>query len=182
MLTSSQLQTLKTDLAANTNTVTIGGSPVAINAITGALRTADNADAVARWYNGLASPEFVLWKFSVSLEDVGDAINGQNVADMTAANADRLSVFFNIMPGGVKPFRADHRAFFNDVFSGAAGTETRATLDGTNPQNPGLWRRIANRIEKLLSTGTGSYADPATIPDESITIVYQDVQAAWNLP
>lgn len=67
-----------------------------------------------------------------------------------------------------------NRAFFDDVFSGAGGTNTRAALLV-------LWKRLATRIEKLFATGTGSDAVPATLVFEGEVSV-QDIIEARNLP
>jgi hypothetical protein len=44
-----------------------------------------------------------------------------------------------------------------------------------------LWKRPALLGEKILATGTGSDASPATLGYEG-NISYQDVQAARSLP
>lgn len=151
-LSAAQLQTLHDDIVTNTHW---GEDPADLSR--------DANQRIADVYNAVASPDFIVWKNLVSLDEVGASINGQNVADVTAANADRLAVFFQIMPGGVKPFRADHRAFFDDVFSGAPGTETLAALNGNGTADDGLWRRLATLGEKLFATGTGDNATPATL-------------------
>jgi hypothetical protein len=70
----------------------------------------------------------------------------------------------------VNPSIASNRAFFDDVFSGAGGTNTRAALLA-------LWKRLATRGEKLYATGTGSDASPATLVVEG-AISARDVEEA----
>jgi hypothetical protein len=68
---------------------------------------------------------------------------------------------------------ADIRAMFNDIWSGAGGTSTRASLLV-------LWKRPAKLGEKIYATGTGSDASPATLVVEG-NISYQDVKLARAL-
>jgi hypothetical protein len=73
---------------------------------------------------------------------------------------------------GVNPSLPDCRQFFDDIFSGAGGTNTRANLLA-------LWKRLATRAEKLYATGTGSDPSPAVMVVEG-AISYQDVMIARN--
>ena len=152
-LTAAQLLMLKNDILANTNTVSVGGQSVQIKD-TG--NNGDHNQAVAGWYNGLASPPWTVWKILVSITEVGRKFNGAELAGLTTANVQRLTCIALFSSGGVNPSLPDQRAFFDDVFSGAGGNITRPALLA-------LWKRLANRIEKLLSTGTGSDPMPATI-------------------
>lgn len=145
-LTDAQKATLKTDILANT-------APVVVQA------RIDGANGViAGWYSDNATPDFWVWQSTRSLEEVGRSLDGSDLGNITPANAERVGIFFTTQPGGVVPARADHRAFFDDVFSGANGATTRVNLDA-------LWRRLANRLEELFATGpgAGTNADPATL-------------------
>ena len=73
-----------------------------------------------------------------------------------------------LSPSGVNPSLAERRAFFDEVFSVAAGATTRAQLLA-------LWKRPATRTEKIFATGTGSDASPATLTFEG-SISGTDVQ------
>lgn len=172
-LTAAQLQTLKADLAANTATVVVAGNTVAINSLdTLAERNTDSADAVAQWYNGTASPSFTVWKKLATLNQIGDAINATELAGLTSLNISRLEAIATYSPAGVNPSLADRRQAFDDIFSGAGGTNTRASLLA-------LWKRLANRAEKLFATGTGSDASPATLSFEG-ALTFQNVLDAWT--
>jgi hypothetical protein len=87
-------------------------------------------------------------------------------------NHVRLQTLAIYLAGGVAPFLASIRAFFDDIFSGAGGTNTRAALLV-------LWKRLASRVEQLFATGTGSDAVPATLGFEG-PISVNDVEAARN--
>jgi hypothetical protein len=121
-----------------------------------------------------ATPAFTVWKTMVSIGQVGRAFNGTELAGLTTANLSRLQTIGFYLSGGVNPSLADSRAFFDDVFSGAGGTITRANLLT-------LWKRLANRAERLYATGTGSDGSPATLVFEGVPTL-TEIQAARNLP
>jgi hypothetical protein len=113
-----------------------------------------------------------VWKSNVTINEVGKKFNGAELAGLTTGNQSRLQTIAQYMAGGVNPSLLDNRQFFDDVFSGAGGTNTRAALLI-------LWKRLANRSEKLFSTGTGSDATPATMTVEG-NLSYSDVQQAMG--
>ena len=160
-LTPAQLATLKAAIVADP---TLNSQPM----------NSDGSDTIAKALNATASPNFVVWKTSVSIVDIGRKINGAELGGLTTANHTRLQTVIQISGGSINPSLADQRAFFDDVFSGAGGTTTRANLLV-------LWKRLANRFEKIFATGTGSDASPATLVIEG-TVSYQDVDAARALP
>jgi hypothetical protein len=160
MLTLSQLQAIKAAIAADT-------------ALSSQPMTPDGAFAIAEALNQLAVPDFIVWRSKVSNGEVGKAFVASSLSAMTSANNDRLVSFVLWNPDGVEPQRADHRVFFDDVFSPASGAPTRTALAA-------LWRRRARRVEKLFAVGTGSDGAPATLGFEG-TINYQDVEAARAL-
>lgn len=160
-LTSAQLATLKADIQADS---TLNAKP----------NNPDGNTDIANAYNANASPLFTVWKTNVTITRVGDAFNGTELAGLTTANQTRLQTIAQFSPMGVNPSLADRRQFFDDVFSGAGGTTTRANLLA-------LWKRLARRGEKLFATGTGSDASPATLTFEGV-LTYQDVSQARELP
>lgn len=144
-LTQQQLTALKTDILAQGSLAT-------------AVSTRDG-EAIAAFYKTQASPAFTVWKTQVSIGEVGKSFNGAELAGLTTANLTRLQTIAMYLAAGVNPSIAGNRQFFDDVFSGAGGTNTRAALLV-------LWKRLANRAEKLFATGTGSDAVPATMAFE----------------
>lgn len=159
MLTPAQKTTLKADIIANPD---LNSKP----------NNTDGAFDIAALYNLNATPSFTVWKTNVSIDDVGKKLNGTELAGLTTANNTRLQTIAIFLAGGVNPAVPDNRQFFDDVFSGAGGTNTRANLLV-------LWKRLASRVEKLYATGTGSDASPATMTFEG-PISYQDVDQARN--
>lgn len=132
----------------------------------------DGAFEIARLYNLNASPAYTVWKTNVTINEVGKKFNGTELAGLTANNATRLQTIALYLAGGVNPSLPDNRQFFDDVFSGAGGANTRANLLA-------LWKRLASRVDKLYATGPGTDAAPATLTFEG-PVSYQDVDAARN--
>jgi hypothetical protein len=151
-LTPAQLTTLKADIAANSD---LNSQP----------NNSDGNLAIANLYNLNASPNFTVWKAS---------FNAAELAGLSTLNNTRLQSLAMYLAAGVNASRADTRAFFDDIFSGAGGVNTRAALLI-------LWKRLAKRGEKLFATGTGSDASPATLVHEG-NITPTDVQMARDLP
>jgi hypothetical protein len=159
-MTPAQLQTLKTAINADP-------------ALSSQPMNSDGDDAIAKAFNLLASPNFTVWKTNVPIVQVGSKFNGTELAGMTTGNQTRLQTIAQYLADGVNPSLIDVRQMFDDIFSGAGGTNTRANLLA-------LWKRLSTRGEKLYATGTGSDAVPATLTYEG-AISYQDVGLARAL-
>lgn len=160
LLTSAQLVTLKADILADP---VLNSFPM----------TPDGAVDIALAYNQFAVPDFWVFRTNVPIKEVGDAFNGTELAGLTTANNERLQTVA-LYSTVINASLANRRQFFNDIFSGAGGTNTRANLEV-------LWRRKARRIEKLFATGTGSTASPATLVFEG-SVTHTQVQQARELP
>jgi len=158
MLTTTQYQTLKTYIAS-------------VPAYSSLQQNSDSADFIAKDMNKDVSPAYIVWKTNVPKNEVGKAFVASALAAITSGNNDKLANFA-AWNETVNPSRLDQRAFFDDIFSVAAGASTRAALLV-------LWKRAANATEKLFATGTGTDASPATMVFEG-TLSYQDVEQAWN--
>lgn len=184
-LTPAQLQTLKTSLAGNINTVLINGVTTAINVVP---HGAQNAQTVADWYNLTSAPNFWAWKGISPPNETGMAIKMSDVGNLTTANSTRLQVSFQIRPNGFNPANQDDRALFGGLFSVAGAAGTRANLLAA-------WQRLATNAEKLFVTGTGTQATGDINSDGSITagspatlgfdgaavggLSAQDIENAW---
>ena len=158
-LTTAQLQTIKTDIANNGD----------LNAFP---NTPDGNQSIADLYNLTFSPTFTVWKTMVKIGEIGNAFDSAELGGLTTANQSRLQTMAMYLAAGVNPSIAANRAFFDDVFSGAGGQNTRASLAI-------LWKRAARRIEKLFATGTGTSVSPATLVVEG-KITSTDVLNARN--
>lgn len=143
-LTAGQVATLRTNILADGVLSPLCGAPVG-----------DAPSTIAVAYNVAKSPVFVVWKSNVTVRETGLAFNGAEWAGMTGANHTRLQTVAQYLTS-YNPSGADVRAMFNDIWSGAGGALTRASLLA-------LWKRNATRGEALFATGTGSDAVPAAL-------------------
>ena len=128
---------------------------------------ANDFQSVADTLSAPAVPAFIVWKTSVSIPQVGDAINSAELGGLSTLNSTRLQTIATFHPSGFNPSISNVRAFFDDIFSGAGGVNTRAALLA-------LWKRSALLAEKILkASGTGSDASPATLGYEGGITVFQ---------
>lgn len=118
----------------------------------------------------LAAPAFVVWRTNVPIGEVGRSFHATELAGLSSLNTQRLQNLAAWLSNGVNPSLASVRQFFDEIFSGAGGTNTRAALLA-------LWKRPSTLIEKILATGTGSDAAPATMGFEG-TITATEVADA----
>lgn len=160
-LTPAQLTTFKADLDANTNQVIIDALAIG------------NNNGIVDWYNLDASPAFTVYKNLVPLDEVSNAIELDDVANITSADSDRLIKFYALRPEGVFANKASDRVGFDDVFSAAAGDDSQQALIA-------LWKKLATNIEKLFAAGTGTDGDPAVMGFEG-PVSLQDVRDAIAL-
>lgn len=161
MLNEQQLAVLKADILAD---------PILSQwAATGYM-----ASEIAAAYNVAAAPEWVVWKSNVLVDEI--MRNG-----MDWARVDNLSVgkarIWDWM-GRLGTFDASKpniRAGIDATWVGTAADLAVRAMVYTHCKRP------AKRAEKLLSTGTGTTATPATMGFEG-NLTYQDVEAALALP
>lgn len=159
-LTAAQLVTLKAAILASTDPVVIAARAIRDD---NSIRERFNVDST-----------FVVWKTSVTAAAVGKAMVSTEVGGLTTANTNRLMVMEAYSGGTFDPQRADTRAGFDAVFSGAGGVGTRAALLA-------LYKRFATVCERVFATGTGSDAVPGLLVVEG-QISTDEVSAAMNLP
>jgi hypothetical protein len=170
-VTPAQLTTLKADIAANPNPT---GQPGSIYATVAVNLTPNNSDgnaAIAFWYDQATNPVKVVWRNAIPVYQVGNSMLSADVANLTATNLTRLQTLAQYAAQGFTG-SVDTESGFNDVFSAAGASGTRALLHA-------VWRRTALRIEALFATGTGTDAAPATLVFEG-QISGGDVNTARN--
>jgi hypothetical protein len=158
-LTTAQKTTLKNDIAAD---------PV----LSLLPNSGDGPYTIAAAYNLPATPAYVVYRTNVGIRETGEAFNGADWAGMTSGNHTRLQTVAQWLTGGYNAAKADIRAMFNDIWSGAGGTTTRANLAA-------LWIRSATRVEKLFATGAGTTVSPSVMGFEG-PLTWQDVTDARN--
>lgn len=158
-LTAAQLTTLRNDINANVTAIPAAlvdcGGYVGVQ-VKNVPNNTDGNICLARFYNQDSSPAFIVWKTSVPLVTVGQTFNATELAGLTSLNTQRLQNLAAWLTTGVNPALTSVRQFFDDIFSGAGGTNTRAALLA-------LWKRTSTRAERLYATGTGSDASPGQL-------------------
>jgi hypothetical protein len=131
----------------------------------------DGQFAVAAAYNLSASPAFTVWRTSVGPQEWRTAIiGGGGATQLDALTASKRDSLLWAVGDTLNPSVAAIRAALDD-FCGSQNTLKAAILAAE--------KRTATRLEKLLATGTGSDASPATMGFEG-TISYPDVPNWWN--
>lgn len=161
MLTTQQKQTLKTWLLANA----------------GAMNDQQAAAAL----NAQASPAFWVWKSSVGQSEITGSISVDGTAFTWVGNgfitrsAGEQAAWGQIFDaeGNVNPSETNVRQAFSDIFSGTGNALANLT------HLLAVSRRTSTLAEKLLATGTGSTASPATMGYEG-SVSAQDVVDSLN--
>ncbi|TFH47917.1 MAG: hypothetical protein E4H01_07355 [Lysobacterales bacterium] len=162
-LTPAQLITLKADILADP---TLSALP----------NNSDSSFEIARVYNLAATPEFILWRKSVGISEVGRAMRNSDIANLTTANNARLQTLSMYSGDIFDASNTDTRQGFDDIFSVAGAAPTRAALLV-------IWKRSASRAEKLFATGPGTDALPAiSVFADGFSLGLNDVSSARNLP
>ena len=133
----------------------------------------DTADFISNELSKPATPAFTVWKTSVSISEIGDAISATELVGLTTGKLQQLQTISDYSGGTINPSKADRRNAFDQVFSAASGTITRPALLA-------LWKRQATAGEKIFAVGVGTDLSPALLVIEG-TVDRQDVFAARAL-
>lgn len=132
--------------------------------------TSDGAFAIAEALNAVATPAWIVWRTAYTSEQMRAAIS-VGITQLDALTASKRDSLLWFAQATVDASKASTQAAINDL-CGSQNTLKAAVLDGA--------KRGSTTAEKVLSTGTGSSASPAT-PTFEGTVTYQDVEAARNL-
>jgi hypothetical protein len=176
----AQLATLKTDITNDVSQVFVD-----FKADPGNI---SKAQAVADAYNASASPDFWVWRSSVTKHELvnsesvdADGVSprsfiwaGNGFISRTQGEIEAWREIFNSTLT-VNPSLANVRAAFQDIFSGT-GNAASNRIHLAN-----IARRKATRVETLFATGTGTAASPGTMGAEG-RLIFNSVQAAWFSP
>jgi hypothetical protein len=168
-LTDTQKAALKAHINTNTNTIVVGGVSMQIKDVP---NTGDTNPDIAAWYNQLASPAFYAWYFTRTRMDNRRAIlntvgAGSQLDNLTAGKRDAL---LWCLDDTVEPKLSAVRTTIDDL-TGSQNTLKAAILDG--------FKKQLTYTQKVMSTGTGSFASPADGTYEG-TLTGQDVTDARN--
>lgn len=141
-LTSVQKAALKDNIAANT--VVIGGIQIKDMPL-----TTDANYAIAEWYNGAASPDFFVYRTSVSIDEImSNGFEWDRVDNATIGKARIWEWMANV--GSMNPSKSNIIVGINAAWSGGANDAHRASIF-THCQ------KLASNVEKLLAiSGAGT--------------------------
>jgi hypothetical protein len=159
MLTAPQLLLVKAAIEAD-------------NELNAQPQTPDGAYAIADALNLTASPAFIVWRTSVTQDEImQNGFDWTRVDNLTPGPARIWEWMFSNSERAFNPSKLNVRAGIDAVWKGtAADLAVRAAVYVH-------CKRSATRAEKILATGTGSDATPATMGYEG-RVTYQDILQA----
>lgn len=156
MLTTQQLQTLKTAILAHD-------------------ATPDEHVELA-YFNGLSDPAFIVWKTLVTQDEImQNGFDWTRVDNLSVGKARIWGWMFDNQISSINPSKANIQAGINAVWVG-----TQPDLDVRAAVYVHC-KRTATRAEQLFATGTGTTNSPGTMTFEG-ELTLQNVIDAINLP
>jgi len=130
-------------------------------------------DPIALWYNQLASPEYIVWKTSVSWEDLMRTSMDWTRVDNLAVGKARIWEWLGRL-GAFDPSEPNIRAGIDQAWVGtAADLAVRAAIYTQ-------CKRACKNIEKVFAVGNGTTASPATMGYEGV-LYSQQVERSMQL-
>lgn len=162
-LTTAQLQTLKAAIAAETDP-----------AFVEYLANGDNG-MMANWFNQPTDPGFIVWRTSVSDDEImSNGFDWVRVDNLSVGKARIWEWLFSHTNGVMNPSKANVRAGIDECWRGtAADLAVRAAVYVH-------CKLAAKRGEALYATGTGTDAVPGALVFEG-NLNPTDITAARNL-
>ena len=146
---------------------TLGAYIAATPALNAYPNSSDGAYEIAVLLNQPAAPAFYVWRTEYTPEQMRAAI-ANGITQLDALTASKRDSLLWLVAGAVNAAETAVRAAFNDL-TGSQNTLKAALTDGG--------KRTASLVEKVLATGTGSFAAPAVAGFDG-TVSYQEVMAA----
>jgi hypothetical protein len=127
----------------------------------------ENAFTISALLQVSASPDFIVWRTTIPPSEYMTVITWTEVDTLTVGKSRIWEWISARMTVPINASLANVRQGIADAFAGAGAATTRAALTA-------LAKRKANKLEKLLSTGTGTDASPATMGFEGI-LSFQEI-------
>lgn len=115
-------------------------------------------DLIAAHYNEPASPAFIVWRTSISKDEVYG--NGFTWAQIDNVNEPRWRIWRELFDNDARtmnPSKANVRQGVAEVWTGTAAKEL------VRDYVFGKCKRTVNRAERLFATGTGTDATPGLL-------------------
>ena len=135
-----------------------------------------SAVEIANSLNAMASPEFTVWRTSVTQDEImQNGFDWTRVDNLSVGKARIWEWMFDNEQHSIDPSKENVRTGINAVWVGtAADLAVRAAVYVH-------CKRLANGAEKLFATGTGSNESPAVTSFEG-TLHHLDVVFAMGWP
>lgn len=134
----------------------------------------DGAYEIARLLQANASPEFIVWRTSVTKDEImQNGFDWVRVDNLSVGKARIWDWLFDNQGNVFNPSKVNVRAGVDECWKGPA-----ADLAVRNAVYVHC-KRAANVLEKLFATGTGTTASPATMAVEG-TIGYNELANAMG--
>ncbi len=127
---------------------------------------------IADHYNSLASPEWIVWRTSVTQDEImQNGFDWARVDNLSVGKARIWEWMFRNSTTSINPSKTNVRAGIDATWVGtAADLAVRAAVYVH-------CKRPSTKIEKLLSSGTGTTATPATMAINAEGLIdWQDIQ------
>jgi hypothetical protein len=161
MLTTQQLQTLKAYI-------------LSVPELAAQPMNSDGDYAIAEALQAIATPEFIVWRSSVTQDEImQNGFDWVRVDNLSVGKARIWEWLFNNESRVMNPSKINVRAGIDECWKGtAADLAVRAAVYLH-------CKRSANVLEKLFATGTGTDASPATMAVEG-SLSYSEVTNARN--
>ena len=162
-LTTEQLQTLKAAIAAETD-------PTFVE-----YRTNGDNGGMAAFYNEASNPAFVVWRTSVSQDEITqNGFDWVRVDNLSIGKARIWEWLFDNPQRAINPSKLNVRAGIDECWKGTApDLAVRAAVYVH-------CKRAATRAEQILATGIGTDAVPGSFTFEG-QITISDIGQMWNL-
>lgn len=159
MLTTAQLQLIKAAILADP-------------ALDAQPNNSDGAFAIAAALNQVAVPDYIVWRSSVTQDEITqNGFTWTEVDNLTVGKARIWEWLFANSAGAFNPSKANVRAGIIECWSGTAGKLAVQASVFVH------CKRAATRAEKALATGAGTTLAPSNMSYEG-DLSYQDVEQA----
>ncbi len=129
-----------------------------------AMAAAGDDVGLANYYNSLVVPDFIVWKTTVYQDEItqSSTFDWTRVDNLTVGKARIWDMMFRNQSQSINPGNSNVRAGIDAAWVGtAADLAVRASVYA-------MCKRSATQLEKLLATGTGTTASPATLTAEGV--------------
>lgn len=131
-------------------------------------------DLIAAYYNEPASPEYTVWRTSISKDEVyGNGFAWAQIDNVTDPRWRIWTELFDNDQRAINPSKPNVRAGVGEVWTGTAAKVA------VGDYVLGKCKRLANRVERLFAAGTGSAASPGVLDFEG-SLTTNDISAILN--